>query len=111
MGRGNSSLRAARLGLLVMVILAGVVFHRSGGVYQTIHVLYYVLIVGFLVFALATRRRRGSQPRGGTAGGSWGGTDRAPTASSSPWTAQPSELTDNERDAGANGQGTDSPTT
>jgi len=72
MGRGNPSLRAVRLGLLVMVILAGVVFHHSGGVYDTIHVLYLVLIVGLLAFALVTRRRR--QPPGGTSAGSWGGT-------------------------------------
>jgi hypothetical protein len=73
MGRGNSSLRMLRLGLLVMVILAGVVFHHSGGVYDTIHAIYYVLIVGFIVFAIATRRRSRQSP-GGTAGGSWGGT-------------------------------------
>jgi hypothetical protein len=72
MGRGNSSLRYLRLGLLVMVILAGVVFHHSGGVYDTIHAIYYVLIVGFIVFAIATRRRA-KQSSGGTAGGSWGG--------------------------------------
>jgi hypothetical protein len=82
MGRGNSSLRAVRLGLLVMVILAGVVFHHTGGVYDTIHVLYLVLIVGLLGFALMTRRRR--QSPGGTAGGSWGGT------SGGSWGATPS---------------------
>jgi len=110
MGRGNSSLRAVRLGLLVMVILAGVVFHRSGGTYQAIHVLYYVLIVGFVGFALMTRRRRGNQAPGGTPGGSRGGIDRAPAAPSSPSTAQSSDLTDNEREARANDQGTDLPT-
>jgi len=73
MGRGNSSLRAIRIGLLVMVILAGVVFRHSGGTYDAIRGVYYVLIVGFLVFAFVTRRRAG-QSRGGTAGGSWGGT-------------------------------------
>lgn len=72
MGRGNSSLRTIRIGLLVMVILAGVVFRHSGGAYDTIRGIYYVLIVGFLVFAIVTRRRAGLSRRG-TAGGSWGG--------------------------------------
>jgi hypothetical protein len=125
MGRGNSSLRAIRLGLLVMVILAGVVFHHSGGVYDTIHVIYIVLIVGFLVFALATRRRGGRQPQGGTAGGSWGGpvrgqwgagTSAPATPSSAPATppAPPSDrpvgLVDNEHDLGPSDPPPDAPT-
>ncbi len=118
MGRGNSSLRTIRLGLLVMVILAGVVFHHSGGVYDTIHAIYYVLIVGFLVFAIATRRRARQSPGGGTAGGSfgdgvsggsWGGGTSGGSWGNNPPPAQPSASTDppvglvnNEHDLGPN---------
>jgi hypothetical protein len=125
MGRGNSSLRYLRLGLLVMVILAGVVFHRSGGIYDTIHAIYYVLIIGFLVFAIATRRRARQSP-GGTAGGSWGGGasggswgGRAPGGSwgNTPPPAQPpastdppTGLVDNEHDLGPNDQPPEPPT-
>jgi hypothetical protein len=104
MGRGNSSLRMLRLGLLVMVILAGVVFHHSGGVYDTIHAIYYVLIVGFIVFAIATRRRSRQSP-GGTAGGSWGGTsggswgNTPPPAQPPPSSDPPIDLV-NEHDRG-----------
>jgi hypothetical protein len=124
MGRGNSSLRYLRLGLLVMVILAGVVFHRSGGIYDTIHAIYYVLIVGFLLFAIVTRRR--ARQSGGTAGGSWGGGasggswggrpaggswgDTPPPPQPPPSTDRPTGLVDNEHDLGPNDQQPDPPT-
>jgi len=59
MGRPNSSLRTVRLCLLALVVLAGIAFHHSGGVYDTIRVLYLALVIGFVVFAASTRRRRG----------------------------------------------------
>jgi hypothetical protein len=57
----------------VLVVLAGIVFHHSGGVYDTIRVIYLALVIGFLVFAASARRRRGRNPSQGTAGGPWGG--------------------------------------
>jgi hypothetical protein len=83
-GRGNSSLRAVRLGAFVLVILAGVVFHHSGGVYQTIHLLYLVLVVGVLGYALLARSRRGNRSPSGGVGGSWGGVDTTHSAAASP---------------------------
>jgi hypothetical protein len=111
MGRGNSPLRAVRLGAFVLVILAGVVFHHSGGVYQTIHVLYLVLIVGVLAFALLTRTRRGKQSPSGTAGGSWGGLGGSAAAPTSPpSTERPFGLINNEHDLGPDEPRPDSPT-
>jgi hypothetical protein len=104
-------MRAVRLGALVLVILAGVVFHRSGGVYQTIHVLYFVLIVGILAFALLNRNRRGSRPPSGTAGGSWGsggGTATTATSSSAP-SQRPVGLVDNEHEVAPDESRPDSP--
>jgi hypothetical protein len=72
MSGANSSLRTIRLGLLVLVVLAGVVFHHSGGAYITIRVLYFALVIGFVVFAATARRRRGRNPGQGSVGGSWG---------------------------------------
>jgi hypothetical protein len=98
------------LGALVLVILAGAVFHHSGGVYQTIHVLYLVLIVGFLAFALLNRSRRGKGSSTGTAGGSWGGgVGGTPGGPTSPATERPRGLIDNEHDLGPNDPRPDSP--
>jgi hypothetical protein len=108
-----------RLGLLVMVILAGVVFHHSGGAYDTIRALYLVLVVGFLAFAIMTRRRRSQSP-GGTAGGSWGGTSGGswggagvsspPATPTAPPSDPPVGLINNEHDLGSNDPTPDPPT-
>lgn len=83
MGRGNSSLRTICIGALVLVLLAGVVFHHSGGAYDTIRVLYFALIIGFLVFATTARRLRGRNPGPGGVGGSWGDINRSGPSSRS----------------------------
>jgi hypothetical protein len=66
----------------VLVLLAGVVFHHSGGAYDTIRVLYFALIIGFVVFAATARRRRGRSPGQASVGGSWGDVSRSGLTSS-----------------------------
>lgn len=71
MGRGNSKMRAFRIGVLVLVLLAGVVFHHSGPTYDAIRILYYAFIIGFLVFAFRSRRQGVGGPPRNSLGNSW----------------------------------------
>jgi hypothetical protein len=75
LGYGNRSpLRYLRLGLLILIVLAAVVFHGKGRAYDTIHDVYFVLIIGLLGFALFSRgRSRRNQMGGGPMGGPMGG--------------------------------------
>jgi hypothetical protein len=97
MGGRNPAFRAVRLGALVLVVLAGVVFHHSGGAYNAIHFLYIALVIGFLAVSISTRRRRAGAPVQGGAAGSWGDAGQpivtrdistAPTLSTPPLSAE-----------------------
>jgi hypothetical protein len=52
-----------RLGLLVLLIVGGVLFHHQGRAYEVIRVVYLVAIVGFLVWRISTRQRGGARYR------------------------------------------------
>lgn len=58
---GNRQLRMVRIALLVLVIGAGVVFHRHGSTYSAIRTLYYVVIIALIGAAIWRTRiaRRG----------------------------------------------------
>jgi len=56
-----------RVGLLALVILAGLLFHHQGHAYDAIRVVYYVFIVAFLLWGISMRRGRG--PLAGGRGG------------------------------------------
>jgi hypothetical protein len=66
LGPRNPQLRVIRLGILVLVILAGVVFHHQGSTYDAIRVGYYVVLVAFIGYAFSARSRakRGGGPMG-----------------------------------------------
>lgn len=58
-GRRNPSMRYLRIGALVLILLAGVVFHHSGKTYDSLRVLYYVLIIGLIAYSFRARRSIG----------------------------------------------------
>jgi hypothetical protein len=66
MGGGNrSSLRYIRIGALALILLIGVAFHDKGSVYNTIYIVYIVLIVALLATGIVlSRRGRGSGNQG-----------------------------------------------
>jgi hypothetical protein len=65
MGGGNRSLRFVRIGALVLILLIGAAFHDKGSAYNTIHIVYIVLIVALLLTGLVlSRRGRGSGNQG-----------------------------------------------
>jgi hypothetical protein len=66
LGPRNPQLRVIRLGILVLVILAGVVFHDHGPTYEAIHIGYYVILVAFIGYAFYARSR--ATRGGGTMG-------------------------------------------
>lgn len=53
-----SNYRMLRIGLLIAVVVGGLIFHHRGHAYDTIRIVYIVLIVGFLVWRLAVRSGR-----------------------------------------------------
>lgn len=59
-GRRNPRLRLLRIGGLVLLVLAGAIFHHHGRDYQAVRGLYYVVIV-VLLAASFMRRRGGSR--------------------------------------------------
>jgi hypothetical protein len=66
MGGGNrSSLRFIRIGALILILLIGAAFHDKGSVYNSIHIVYIVLIVALLATGIVlSRRSRGSGNQG-----------------------------------------------
>ena len=48
----------ARIGLLLAVVFAGVIFKHSGSAYTSIHVVYIVVIVGALIYSSMARSGR-----------------------------------------------------
>ncbi|HVB06352.1 MAG TPA: DUF2510 domain-containing protein [Acidimicrobiales bacterium] len=85
-GYGNPTLRNIRIGLVVAVIAAGLLFHRSGSAYSAIRTVYLVAVLGFLAYGFTRRRRSGiggarrpgSLPGGAPLPGGWGGQQGAP---------------------------------
>jgi hypothetical protein len=72
MGGSRSNLRLIRIGLLVAVLLIGASLHHSGSTYNTIHVIYLVIIVGLLVASVVIRKRSGRGRRGSGGRGGYG---------------------------------------
>jgi hypothetical protein len=53
-----SNYRIMRIGLLIAVIVGGLIFHHQGHAYETIRIVYVVIVVGFLIWRLSTRSSR-----------------------------------------------------
>ncbi len=77
---GRSPLRYVRLGLLLLVVLAGVAFHGHGSAYHAIHDVYLVAIIGLIGFAVI----RGGARRRGIGGGPMGPGPAGPGQQSPP---------------------------
>jgi hypothetical protein len=52
-----------RIGLLAAVIVGGLIFHHQGHAYDTIRIVYVVVVLGFLVWRLALRSGRAPRMR------------------------------------------------
>ena len=68
-----SSFRMIRIGLLLSVLILGATLHDKGSTYNTIRVIYVVIVLGLLIGSFALRRgggmrRRGPSGYGGPAG-------------------------------------------
>jgi hypothetical protein len=66
-GRGGRNFWIIRIGILVLVLTAGAVFHYHGAAYWTVRGLYYALIAGFILTAVwrnKSRQRGGLGTRG-----------------------------------------------
>jgi hypothetical protein len=73
-----SSFRMIRIGLLVSVLILGATLHDKGSTYNTIRVIYVVIVLGLLIGSFALRRGGGMRRRGpGGYGGPTGPTDPA----------------------------------
>jgi uncharacterized membrane protein YgcG len=70
MGGNRSTLRMVRLGALVLFLILAATLHGRGSTYNTLHVVYLVIIAGVLIASIATRRRGGGGrgPGGGRFG-------------------------------------------
>jgi hypothetical protein len=68
MGGGRSTLRMIRLGALVLFVVLASTLHGRGSTYNTLHVVYLVVIAGVLVVSLALRGRGGGRGPGGGGG-------------------------------------------
>jgi hypothetical protein len=54
-GSRNPHLRYLRVGLLVVLLVAGTAFHHAGPTYTAIRIVYYALLLGALGFAFSRR--------------------------------------------------------
>jgi uncharacterized membrane protein YgcG len=59
-----------RLGALVLFLILAATLHGRGSTYNTLHVVYFVIIAGVLVASIASRRGGGGGR--GTRGGRYG---------------------------------------
>jgi hypothetical protein len=50
-----SNYRILRIGLLVAVVVGGILFHHQGHGYDVMRGVYFVIIIGFLLWRLAMR--------------------------------------------------------
>jgi hypothetical protein len=79
MGGGRSGLRMIRLGALVLFLILAATLHGRGSTYNTLHVVYIVIVVGVLVASIAGRGRgRSGLRRPGGGGGGFGSGPPAP---------------------------------
>lgn len=53
-----SNYRMMRIGLLIAVIVGGLIFHHQGHAYETIRIVYVVIVVGFLIWRISMRTGR-----------------------------------------------------
>ena len=104
-GRGMSGLRMVRIGLLVAFLILVATLHGHGSTYNDIHIVYLVLVVGILIFAVTQRRRQGGMGRGGMGRGRMGqgGPDGGPTGSGSYGTPPPPPISVDNPDPEAGG--------
>jgi hypothetical protein len=54
-GSRNPQMRYLRVGLLVVLLVAGTAFHHTGPTYTAIRVVYYAVLLGALAFAFSRR--------------------------------------------------------
>jgi hypothetical protein len=73
MGGGRSSLRMVRFGALAVFLILAATLHNHGSAYNTLHIVYFVIIAGLLVASFAGRRGRGRFGSGGPGGSRVGG--------------------------------------
>ncbi len=73
MGGGRSTLRMVRLGVLVVFLILAATLHGHGSTYNTLHVVYFVIIIGLVIAAFAGRRGSGRFGSGGSSGSRVGG--------------------------------------
>jgi len=77
-----SNYRMMRIGLLLVVVIGGVIFHHQGRAYDAIRIVYLVVVLGFLAWRILLRTggrtpRRSAQrsnlpPPGSVSGGPTG---------------------------------------
>jgi hypothetical protein len=72
-GGGRSTLRMVRFGALAVFLILAATLHDRGSTYNTLHVVYFVIIAGLLVASFAGRRGRGRFGSGGPGGSRLGG--------------------------------------
>jgi hypothetical protein len=89
MGGGNSTLRAIRIALLVGFLVLATTLHGHGSTYNTLHIVYFVLVIGLLIASFSMRggRRSGNRQsgRGGPVGrGGFGGAPPPPPPHATP---------------------------
>jgi hypothetical protein len=53
-----SNYRMMRIGLLIAVVVGGLIFHHQGHAYDTIRIVYVVVVVGFLIWRISMRMGR-----------------------------------------------------
>lgn len=99
MGGGSSTFRVVRIALLVVFLVLAATLHGRGSTYNTLHIVYIVLVIGLLVGSLALGRGRRGLQRGNRQGGGndpvgRGGFGGAPPAP--PPHAEPMQQTDPE---------------
>jgi hypothetical protein len=58
-----SNYRMIRIGLLIAVIVGGLIFHHQGHAYDTIRVIYVVVVLGFLAWRISLRMGRPRRSR------------------------------------------------
>jgi undecaprenyl pyrophosphate phosphatase UppP len=63
-GNRRSSYLMIRVALIVALVVGGVVFHHRGHAYEVVRVGYLIVVVGFLVWRISMRQRRGPRARG-----------------------------------------------
>jgi hypothetical protein len=88
---GPSWIRFVRLGLLALILILGATLHDRGSTYNTIHIVYLVVVVALLIGTVIFARglgRSSSRGRGLQRGrGRYGPSDDAPVGSGSFGTA------------------------